>query len=135
AQLPEFTRILSSPLSRCRLLAEAVAEARGHNVTIDPRLTEMDFGRWESLLWSAIPRTEIDAWRDDFLDARPHGGESVRDLADRVQAALDDAARGPVPVLVVTHAGVIKAAKAARGMAGGWQSENPFGDWVRMDWP
>ncbi|MFN4100140.1 MAG: histidine phosphatase family protein, partial [Pararhodobacter sp.] len=25
AQLPEFTRILSSPLSRCRLLAEAVA--------------------------------------------------------------------------------------------------------------
>jgi len=135
AQLPDFKMILSSPLSRCRRLAEAIGAARGQDITLDPRLTEMDFGDWESRLWTAIPRAEIDAWRDDFLDARPHGGESVRQLADRVQAALDDAVRGPVPVLVVTHSGVIKAARAARGEAEGWQSQTAFGQWFRTDWP
>ncbi len=133
AQLPEVTRILTSPLSRCRRLAEAVAALRGLPVEIDAGLVEMDFGRWENRPWQAIPRDELDAWRDDFLAARPHGGESVQDLADRVGAALDAAAQGARPALLVTHAGVIKAARVALGQTDGWQSQIGFGEWMRID--
>ncbi|PTX02226.1 alpha-ribazole phosphatase [Pararhodobacter aggregans] len=135
AELPDFRRILSSPLSRCHRLAQAVGAARGLPVTVDPRLTEMDFGLWETRPWAEIPRAEIDAWRDDFLQGRPHGGESVQDLYSRVQQALAEAAEGPVPALVVTHAGVIRAALAAQGMPEAWRAETAFGTWRRIDWP
>ena len=134
AELPAVTRILSSPLSRCHRLAQTIAGARGLAVDLDERLIEMDFGAWENRPWDAIPRDQLDAWMRDFLGARPHGGESVQQLYDRVGAALTDAARGPVPALVVTHAGVIKAAKTARGDEGGWQSEIGFGGWVQVAW-
>ena len=134
ADLPAVTRILSSPLSRCRLLAQAVAAARDLPVDLDERLIEMDFGAWENTPWDAIPRAQLDDWAQDFMGARPHGGETVQARDDRANAALSDAARGPVPALVVTHAGVIKAAKAARGDKSGWQSEIGFGGWVRMGW-
>ena len=135
AQLPDILRIVTSPLTRCRLLAEAVGEARGLPVTVEPGLAEMDFGAWEGRTWNAIPRAEIDAWRDDVLDARPHGGESVRDFSARVGAALDRAARGARPALVVAHAGVIKVARVARGDAAGWSSTIGFGEWWGVDWP
>ncbi|MCB1390596.1 MAG: alpha-ribazole phosphatase family protein [Rhodobacteraceae bacterium] len=135
AELPPVARILTSPLSRCRRLAEAVGSARGLPVAEDARLIEMDFGRWETRPWAAIPRAEIDTWRDDFLAARPHGGESVQTLADRVTEALDAATGGALPALIVTHAGVIKAALSATGAADAWRAETPFGTWRRIDWP
>lgn len=134
AELPDVTRILSSPLSRCHRLAQAVAQSRDLAVELDERLIEMDFGAWENTPWDAIPRDQLDDWMGDFLGARPHGGESVQQLYDRVTAALSDAAQGPGPALVVTHAGVIKAAKTARGDENGWQSDIAFGGWVQVDW-
>lgn len=135
SELPDITRILSSPLSRCLRLARAIGAARDLPVTPDPRLIEMDFGTWEGRPWSAIPRPEIDAWRDDFLAARPHGGESVQALAARVADALAEAATGTVPVLIVTHAGVIKAALAAQGIPDAWRAETAFGTWRRIAAP
>jgi Fructose-2,6-bisphosphatase len=134
SEVPDFHAIISSPLSRCLRLAQALAAARGKTVSVDYRLTEMDFGAWENRPWADIPRGEIDAWRDDFLLGCPHGGETVQSLADRVAEALDAAARGPVPALIVTHAGVIKAALAATGADDPWRAETPFGTWRRIDW-
>lgn len=134
AELPEIARIISSPLSRCLRLAEVIGAARGLPVARDQRLAEMDFGRWEMRPWSAIPRAEIDAWRDDFLHANPHRGETVQALADRVSAALAEAAEGPHPVLIVTHSGVVKAALAATGDPDPWQAQTAFGTWRRIDW-
>ena len=110
AALGKMTAIYSSPLSRCMRLAEVMEE---------PRLIEMDFGQWEGLPWSDLPREELDAWAEDFMHARPHGGESVAMLRERVLSALDDIskARSLDAVLCVTHSGVIRAA-----MAGGAQS-------------
>ena len=36
---------------------------------------EMDFER--GVAWDDIPRPEIDEWGENFLHARPHGGENV----------------------------------------------------------
>ena len=98
ASLPVF----SSPLIRCRALAEAL---HAHPV-IDDRLAEMHFGDWEGRRWDDIPRAELDAWAADVAGYAPPGGESPRDLQRR---ALDFVASLTVPeAVVVTHAGVIR---------------------------
>lgn len=132
-ELPPFTRILSSPLSRCLRLAQALADSRDCPLSIDPRLVEMDFGRWEGQRWDAIARQELDAWAADLTGARPHGGETVAELAARVTAALADARSGPVPALVVCHAGVIKAALVAGQGQSAWQAQHDFGSWVALN--
>jgi alpha-ribazole phosphatase len=123
--LPDVARIVTSPLSRCALLARVIADARGVAVETDPRLTEMDFGAWENVPWADIPRAELDAWAADLLHARPHGGESVADLRARVLPALRDHAHPQT--LVVTHHGVIKCARWLVMGDDAWQSELKFG--------
>lgn len=128
--LPKLDRVVTSPLRRCAMLAEAIATARGLPLTLEPRLREMDFGTWEGQTWSDLPRPELDAWAADLLHACPHGGESVAQLQARSLAALrDHAAPG---VLVVTHHGVIKCARHVTDGDSAWQSTLPFGRWLRF---
>lgn len=131
AALPRVTRLFSSPLRRCRALADAVAQARGLPVEIDARLIEIDFGRWEGVAWDAIPRHEIDVWAGDFWHACPHGGESVAIFAERVAGFLAED-RGPDPVLAVTHAGIMRAALYHAGEEGAWQRKFPFGGFIAL---
>ena len=115
SHLPPVRLLVSSPLSRCRKLAEYIAAAREVPVDFDERLIEMDFGAWEGRPWSALPAAELDAWAADFMHARPHGGESVAMLRDRVTAALSDWSVQRQSIAIVTHAGVIKAACSETG--------------------
>jgi alpha-ribazole phosphatase len=134
AELPGFRTVATSPLARSRLLAERLAAARGlAPPAVDARLAEMDFGTWEGLAWDRVPRGELDAWAADLMQARPHGGENVAMLEARVRAALLAWRRAPGPVLIVTHAGVLRAARAIAGEAEAWRSTIAFGGWLR--WP
>lgn len=108
ANLPEFDRIVSSPLARCHQLAEFVARHHDMDITIETRLQEMNFGKWERCPWSDIPRKELDIWANNFFHARPHGGESVAMLKARSLEALAEWNSPDATTLVVTHAGVIK---------------------------
>lgn len=106
--------VLSSPAQRCLGLARAwlaqipaSADGAVREVAVDPRLLEMDFGDWEGRPWSALPRTDLDRWAGDVAGFRPPGGECFDDLVRRVAAAV---AAIRVPHLIVTHAGVIRAA-------------------------
>jgi alpha-ribazole phosphatase len=102
AELPPDLPVWSSPLRRCRALAEYLHPAP----LIDERLVEMDFGRWEGLRWDAVPRAELDSWAADVSGYAPPGGESLLLLQRRT---LDFVASLPVPeAVVVTHAGVIR---------------------------
>lgn len=130
AGLPEVSRVVTSPLARCARLAERIAAARGLDLEADPRIVEMDFGSWERRAWDSVPRDELDAWAADFHGARPHGGESVAMLAARVGAALDGTPERAPPVLWVTHAGVVRAACAARAAERGWETRLDFGRWL-----
>ena len=132
AALPPAERLVSSPLRRCRRLAERIGVARGLAPAFDDRLREFDFGAWEGVPWDSIPRAELDAWAADFFHARPHGGESVCMLSERVQSAIADYRRSGLAHLVVTHSGVIKAALAQSGHAGGWQASVEFGGLVHL---
>ncbi len=118
-------RIITSPLLRCSLFATALANAVGHQqVLTDPRLQELDFGRWEGRLWTEIPRFELDAWAADMQGYAPGGRESAHDLQARVHEALSDYGlfdgifKSGTFDIVVTHAGVIRAALVILGCAG-----------------
>ena len=113
--LPELRRVVSSPLSRCRKLARYIAAALEVPLEFDERLTEMDFGAWEGRAWSALPASELDVWSNDFMHARPHGGESVAMLQGRVREALTHWSARREPIAVVTHSGVIRAAFSGDG--------------------
>lgn len=102
AELPPGLPVWSSPLLRCRLLAEQLHP----QPIIDARLAELNFGDWEGRPWDEIPRHELDAWAADVVDYAPPGGESPRAVQRR---SVDFVASLTVPeAVIVTHAGVIR---------------------------
>lgn len=110
-RLPPGVVVHASPLQRCRTLAQALRTLRPDLAPgFDDRLREMDFGRWERMRWADIPRADFDAWLADFADARPGGGESVRELMARVAAAWDAHRARGTDAVWITHAGVMRAA-------------------------
>ena len=99
--------IVSSPLQRARLTADAVAAATGAPVQVDDGWIEADFGEWEGLSYAeAMERWpgEVTAWMKDTSVAPP-GGESFAAAGRRVLAALDRllARAQPGRVVVVSH--------------------------------
>jgi alpha-ribazole phosphatase len=134
ARLPRPDRIVTSPLARCRRLADRLGARLHAPVAVDLDWREIDFGRWEGQPWSDLPRPELDAWAADLLHARPHGGESVALLLARIRRALARCRAAPGRTLVVTHAGPIRAALfAAGGGAAAWQRAVGFGEAVTLD--
>jgi broad specificity phosphatase PhoE len=78
---------------------------------------EVNFGAWEGRMWDDIRNDDPDAlaaWLNDFLTVAPPGGESFHQVQSRVVSALRriDPVRSD-NLLVVTHAGVIRAAVCA----------------------
>ena len=117
--LPSGLPVWSSPLLRCRVLADELHP----QPRIDERLAEMDFGAWEGRPWDTIPRAELDAWAADVGGYAPPGGESPRELQRR---ALDFVAGLNVPeAIIVTHAGVIRVLLAH------WRGLSPA-EWPRL---
>lgn len=131
ALLPPVARVITSPLQRCHQLAAFIAQECGLPLEIDPRLKEMDFGRWEGVLWRDVPRQELDEWAADFLYARPHGGENVARLRDRSQQALTDWSSHDETRLCVTHAGVIRAALSTGDTADDFNTKIEFGGLIQ----
>lgn len=117
--LPPVDAVVHSGALRTARLAAMVAGARHVPASADPRWLERDFGGWEGRSWDAIWRdsgAEMDRMMTDPERYRPGGGETGRDVADRVQAAWD--ALPPVgTVLVVAHGGPIATLRALRAGA------------------
>ena len=96
--------IHTSPLARCRLVAEALGSP-----VVDDRLVELDFGAWEGLSWDDVPRNDLDRWAVDLTGFAPPGGETGAALIDRVTTFW----RGlTAPAVVITHGGPLKVLMA-----------------------
>lgn len=103
-----FSQVLSSQLTRAQQTAELIVPITG----FDPRLNEMDFGRWEMRHFSDIAEEEPEAWQrwiDDWQNATPTGGEPFTHFAERVKAVAEELAlrREPGDMLIVAHQGVL----------------------------
>jgi len=104
--------LYTSPLQRARGTAQIIGDALGLDAVVDARLMEADTGDWSGLLYADVIAAEpgaFERWRAVDPAFRFPGGESVADQAARVAAALADVAAGPLPALVVTHGGTIRA--------------------------
>lgn len=134
AQLPTGLAAYASPLLRCQQLAQGLRALRPDlRIQDDARLREMDFGAWEGLRWTDIPRAEFDRWLADFADAPPAGdGETVRALMARVGQAWADWQASGRDALWVTHAGVMRAALL---LSRGVQLPPGGADWPRDELP
>ncbi|MGE5320798.1 MAG: histidine phosphatase family protein [Hyphomicrobiaceae bacterium] len=110
-----WTRIVSSPLLRCRAFAETLAGRHGLPLTLDERLMEVGFGAWEGKSAAEIEQDapgSLARFKGDPVHARPEGAEPLADFHMRVAAALDAilAQHPDQHVLLVGHAGVIRMA-------------------------
>ncbi len=113
ARLPPVEAVWTSPLSRCRTLAEAIGMRVGVAPVADERLRELGFGEWEGRRWETIGREESERWAADYWNVSPPGGETYRELYERVGLALEEIlACHAQRVAVVTHAGPVRAALA-----------------------
>jgi alpha-ribazole phosphatase len=106
--LPAHTPLYSSPLTRCRRLAELLHPAP----IFDERIREIDFGEWEMQPWDALDRNLIDAWAADPFHFVPPGGEAVAALRKRVAAFIAELPDEAADAILVAHAGVIKVCAA-----------------------
>ncbi len=105
--------VLSSPRIRCAQFAAVFAARHQLPLSIDERLTELDFGAWEGVPVADLQRTQPELlgkfWQDPWHHPPPQG-ESLQRFEQRLRAAHDSIHR-QYPnqrVLVITHAGVIR---------------------------
>ncbi|MEV4563826.1 bifunctional RNase H/acid phosphatase [Nonomuraea sp. NPDC049419] len=104
--------IVTSPLTRARQTADAVAQQTGLDVEVCDDLREADFGAWEGHTFTEVQRRwpdELAAWLSDPAVAPP-GGESFAEASRRVQAAREHLAERYEgrTVLAVSHVTPIK---------------------------
>jgi broad specificity phosphatase PhoE len=130
--LGTFDGVWSSDLQRAQLTAMIIAEILGIGpVQVDARLAETDVGPWEGLT-----QREVEEGWPGFLAARqrPEGFEPYDHAAERMVAALRDIAGHHVggEVLVVSHGGVIRAARRLLG-APDSRLPNLSGSWFTVD--
>jgi broad specificity phosphatase PhoE len=102
--------LFTSPLRRARETADMIGAALGVDVTVEPRLIELDYGEWDERRIADLPPDVVARWRTDPRYAPP-GGESLVDLHARVAPLTAEALRWSHDqvVLLVSHVSPIKA--------------------------
>ncbi|MGI4745676.1 MAG: histidine phosphatase family protein [Janthinobacterium lividum] len=100
--------VRTSPLSRCLLPAQALGGLLKIPVHVDPRLIELDFGKWDGLDWDDVPRASLDLWAADPLGFAAPGGESGAMLVRRVEAVCADIRAEARDCLIVSHGGPLR---------------------------
>jgi len=113
----EGARSFVSPLARARETAHLLGLA---DPIVDERLIEHHWGEWEGLTREEIlARDGADAFEraGHGIDFRPKGGESTRELLDRVSQFLRDVSVLHLDAVAVAHRGILRSAYT---LATGW---------------
>jgi broad specificity phosphatase PhoE len=122
------------------IAAQQTASALGLQARVEPAIRDADVGRWAGQAIADVARDEPDGfsvWRTD-PNSRPHGGEALSDVFDRVGAWVDARRQAPGRTIAVTHSAVIRAAviRAVDGTASTfWHLDvGPLSEtWLRSD--
>lgn len=115
-RLPADANWIITPLQRTRQTATALSARLG--VTVDPKvepaLIEQHFGAWQGRPKAAVYGAmgpDHPFWQAPATTAPPDG-ESFADLVDRVRPIVTTPKEDRRPLIVVGHAGAIRAALA-----------------------
>ena len=102
----DIRKVYSSPLRRCRLLAEHLFTQPIH---FYDDLMELHCGSWEMQHWDEIPKAELRPWMNDFVTVKVPGGESYQDLYNRTVQRYEMIKGAETPAAIVAHGGVIRS--------------------------
>ncbi|WP_303290099.1 histidine phosphatase family protein [Marinobacter sp. SS5-14b] len=105
--------IVSSPMTRCRLFAEKLAENREISLHIEDDLREIGFGAWEGLTAEQVQQQygdHLNRFWQDSVNFIPPGGEPIPDFYRRVTQGFNrwQEKLAGQRILVVCHGGVIR---------------------------
>lgn len=102
--------VYSSDLIRARDTARIIAARLGVEAREDRRLREIGLGDWEGMYIDDIVKQYPEEWSmrsTDPLNARPPGGETLAELADRVRSFADEVSwRYPCAMLMIVSHGL-----------------------------
>lgn len=108
----KITRILSSPLERCRLGAKIIAGTLHCPVLVHNGLAELDPGDWEGLSTAEVKKRfpgEYEARGRDMAHYTLPNGESFAELQARAWPVLEDCLQQRENSVIIAHAGVNRA--------------------------
>ena len=104
----EIGLILSSDLPRAKMTAEIIAKATGAEIIFDANLRERNWGEVEGKLMEEWHKTYPNT--NSSYESRPPGGESLRELEERVWKNFQNhkGVHAHKNVVIVTHGGSIR---------------------------
>lgn len=110
----KFTTIYSSDLLRARETAEIINSFLNVPIYYTQDLRELNFGDWTGIsIWEMEEKDPelFKKWQEDPWNISPPGGETFRELTERVIRVLEEITKRHKGenILVVSHAGPIKA--------------------------
>jgi alpha-ribazole phosphatase len=107
--LPHNIRhVISSPLQRCRKLAELLFP--DYLIELNDNLKEIHCGDWELKKWDDIPREILDPWMKKFVTTHFPNGESYEEFYERVINQFEKVIHNyREPIAIVSHGGVIRS--------------------------
>jgi alpha-ribazole phosphatase len=102
----EIETVYSSPLKRCRKLAEHLFPQQ--SIQFDDRLKEIHCGEWEMRPWDDIDQPLLQNWMSDFVHVCIPGGESYTQLYQRVVHFFEAVPKSG-RMAIVSHGGVMRS--------------------------
>ena len=130
----QFDVVCSSPLTRCRRLAEFCGYPEP---LMDDRIKELNLGDCEMMMYDEIDDPNIKNWHTHFVETPIPGGESFRDIYNRVSSFLDSLKEsGAKNVLIFAHGGVLACAKVYAGqtkLKNIFDELTPFGGMIEIN--
>lgn len=104
---PHTEIVISSPLKRCRQLAQYLFP--NHSIQYDDRIKEIHCGEWELQPWDVIDKQQLDPWMADYINVQIPGGESYVQLYQRVTTFFEEVIQKYSSLAIVAHGGVIRS--------------------------
>jgi len=109
----EIDIIYASDLSRAWDTAAAIGENHSVDIHREPNLREGDFGEWEGATYDEIQARDpeaVNAWHEVISTFAPPGGETLDQLAARVEKVYQNIAanHSDQTVLLVAHGGSLQ---------------------------
>lgn len=131
----QLDRVFTSPLSRATRLASFCGFP---DAIPDDRLKEMNMGEWEMQKFEEINDPQLQKWYDHYIDTPTTGGESFRDLYQRVSNFLNDLRihNDIQHAAIFAHGGVLICAQVYAGeisIEEGMKHLTPYGGVIRIN--
>lgn len=109
-------KVYSSDLKRAFKTGKCIADCLGVDIEATEKLREIKAGKWDGLYYYSLEnefREEFNLWLKDIGNSACPGGESVKELSERIMKELTKIAEeNPDKTIVVaTHATPIRAAQ------------------------